>query len=196
MRSSQGAAISDLAVHRTLRVGFSPVAAAAPRGTARGRRGASAAHARRRRCCAGGCRAAGAALSAATDTQAASTWNIRRRMFVEAASHRWWAAQAAARAWDPVNGIETWMTGPRCSAPPSLHESHRSYASEAFAKPLEDLSFLLVFYMPLASLEKRARHRSCGRRAAIALATLFQTRINPACSAAVSVRIHVVSTSL
>jgi len=65
MRSSQGAATSDLAVHRTLRVDFSPVAAAARRGAASGR-GAGAAH---------------ALLSAAT-TQTASTWNICRRMYL------------------------------------------------------------------------------------------------------------------
>ena len=193
MRSSQGAAISDLAVHRTLRVGFSPAAAAARRGATLGRRGAIHALSL---CRVGGCRAGAALLSAATDTQTASTWNICRRMFLEAASHRWWAAQAAARAWDPVNGIETWMTGPRCSAPPSLHESHRSYASEAFAKPHVDV-LASVLQLGFMWLENAADATRCRRAAIAAGLDQFQPQITPACSAAIGACAwHVVSTSL
>jgi len=80
MRSSQGAATSDLAVHRTLRVGFSPLAAAARRGAALGRRGAIHALSRRR---VGGCPRPFAATDAQEERQTASTrMNTRRRMFL------------------------------------------------------------------------------------------------------------------
>jgi len=78
MRSSQGAATSDLAVHRTLRL--SPVAAAARRGAALGRRGAIHADSRRR---ADGCPRPFAATDAQEERQTASTrMNTRRRMFL------------------------------------------------------------------------------------------------------------------
>ena len=93
MRSSQGAATSDLAGHRTLRVGFSPAAAAARRGAALGR-GANAAH---------------ALLSAATDTQTASTrMNTRRRMFYRAATD----GGQRGTSWELVKWNPDLVTGP------------------------------------------------------------------------------------
>ena len=82
MRSSQGAATSDLAVHRTLRMGFSSRAAAACRGAALGRRGAIHALSRRR---VRGCPRVFAATDAQEERQTASTrMNTRRRMFLKA----------------------------------------------------------------------------------------------------------------
>ena len=156
---------------------FSPVASPEPRETARGRRGASAAHARRRRCCAGGCRAAGAALSAATDTQAASTWNIRRRMFLEAASHRWWARRQRHELGISVNGIETWMTGPARPLLARLHLGRRALSS---------LTSTCFSVLQLGMWLETPDATRC-RRAAIAAG--LDSSNNPACSAAISTRL-------
>ena len=162
MRSSQGAATSDLAVHRTLRVGFSPVAAAARCGAALGRRGAIHALSRRR---ADGC----PRPSAEKDRQTASMLaNTRRCMALQqqpamdacvwespVCRHRAGSAgcqcgqRRSSTSWS--NGIQTWMTGPRI---PKLSQSHRNYASETFWKPPVTFTFhpcLLVSYMPLAA---------------------------------------------
>ena len=87
MRSSQGAATSDLAVHRTLRVGFSPVAAAARRGAALGRRGAIHALSRP---LAGG-RRAGAARPSATSSPSSTLRSPCLGMFSN--SQRLWTGQ-------------------------------------------------------------------------------------------------------
>ena len=167
MRSSQGAATSDLAVHRTLRVGFSPVAAAARRGAARAR-GANAAH---------------ALLSAATGRQRASTrMNTRRRMFCTT------ALRSAARHELGIlsNGIQTWMTGPRKPVPKL--SSHRAVENMRQRRlPSLDFVFLLASVLHAASKpRKRARHpllcryscHSCQSR-------LVSTTSNSCCSAAI-----------
>ena len=164
MRSSQGAAISDLAVHRTLRVGFSPVAAAAYRGAALGRRGAIHALSRRRR--AAGCRAGAARPSATVSTSSAlmspclcMVWNSRRCLARAAGS----GTSLGSCQWN--RDLDDWTRLAR-----SLHDSHLNDASEAFVKPRWTfVFFLLASVLHAASMHRKTRQRQllC-RRAAIA----------------------------